>query len=195
MQAQGRSIVRPTALLLFALVALPGHAQSIAEQLNSGRIDVLRSRVGDVQGIAALNTIVGRSDLNRDLPALPRSALASPAGTQRVDGGSSWILDAASDRRVVMFNENHYEPQARVFVRSLLPMLRRAGFTRIGFEAFQPSNDLDAYVPFNSYYTVEPIFSALIREAKTLGFVVFGYEATRFADQRTPIQEAIEVRE
>jgi hypothetical protein len=192
--------VSKTAIFLFAVVCplcVPNisSAQTIAEQLTSGRLDLLRSQASDPQASALVNTVIGRSDLNASIPELQHAVVTVPYEGQRTVSASRWLLEVTRNSRVVMFNENHYEPQARVFVRSLLRELRRAGFTHIGFEAFQPTSVPNAYQSLPGYYTVEPTFAALMAEATSLGFVVFGYEATQFADQSAPMEEIIAARE
>ncbi len=192
---QPRPIAKLLSFILGASVSLLCNAQNIAEQLNAGRLDLIRARAGDSQASALVNTIIGRSDLNAFMSGLQHATVAVPSEHLQTVKASKWLLEAARNSRVLMFNENHYEPQARVFVRSLLPELRRAGFTHIGLEAFQPSSVPNAYQSSAGYYTVEPTFAALMAEATSLSFVVFGYEATQFADHSASIEEMIAARE
>ncbi|MFU8878671.1 MAG: hypothetical protein ACNA7E_11055, partial [Wenzhouxiangellaceae bacterium] len=81
------------------------------------------------------------------------------------------------------------------------------GFTHLGFEAFGDSlsDDDGQYKPASGFYTIEPTFAALIREAEATGFEIFGYEpnfeesqdmdaADRFALRESGQAENIQAR-
>lgn len=93
-----------------------------------------------------------------------------------------YITERVKRERLVIINENHRQPLHRVFTASLLTGLYQAGFRCIGFEALVDEDSLlnqRKYPVLSSgYYTEEPQFGNLIREALRLGFTVFAYEAS-----------------
>ncbi|WP_126799970.1 hypothetical protein [Aliidiomarina soli] len=143
---------------------------------------------------ATFYTFVGRQDLAATLQDIPESqSCLTDDETTRLTPASSWLSDVVADHKVLMFNENHFRIEARVFVASQLEMLKSAGFTHIGFEAFQADlADSEELSPAHGFYTQEPTFSALIRQAQAMGFQVFSYESTRAIAEG---ESAFEVRE
>lgn len=189
------AIVLP--LIVLAGGAATADSQSYAERLATGAFTEWIEETSYAQGRAALNTFFGRPDLNDSLGGISR-----PSTDCRTDGageaaGAQWVLASAAEARVVMFNENHYGVEARAFVRQLLGELRNAGFTHIGFEAFSPEIERAGRVhtPAEGSYTVEPVFAALVRDAATLGYEIFGYESTARPPEDASITERIDVRE
>lgn len=154
---------------------------------------------------------VGRQDRLADLEEAIPGPRTDCATSDREDSGKwaradDWILHAVSDHRVVMFNENHYRVEARAFLLGMLPRLKEAGFTHIGFEAFQMpevmaeragNDDSDPwrYSPSDGNYTHEPVFAALVRKAGDLGLEIFGYEVSEHAPEDADMAEAIAFRE
>lgn len=89
------------------------------------------------------------------------------------------ILSKAIDSQVVMFNEDHSNPENRIFFADLLPELIKQGFTAIAFEAL--TYDEKAFVEnvptqHSGFYTWEPEFRNLLSKAKELNFEIFAYE-------------------
>lgn len=173
------------------------------QYIASGEFDAMIESVPDTldgngrnQLLGNFNTFLGRADLNSALKGLP-SAKACIADEAHEQIGSSWMLDHARDAKVLMFNENHLTLASRTFVRSHLQELREQGFTHIGFEAL--SSFLDEKDPEQiigaGYYTIEPMFSALIREAAYLGFTIFGYESPSIEFSQGTFEEQRNARE
>lgn len=101
----------------------------------------------------------------------------------------AYILDQVKNRKIVMINEEHHQPQDRVFAESLLPELYQMGFRFFGAETLA-HEDIDlnnrGYPVLNTgYYTKEPEFGNLIRTAIKTGFTVFAYEQKYSAEQNT----------
>ena len=99
----------------------------------------------------------------------------------RIIDAKDYITERAKNERIIIINEAHHIPYHRVFITSLLKDLYKAGFRYYGGETI---NYLDStinsrkYPVLNSgYYTVEPQFGNLVREALNIGYFVFGYEA------------------
>lgn len=92
------------------------------------------------------------------------------------------IATLAKKNRTVMLNENHWYPKHRKLAYRLLKPLKEAGYTHLALEALFKNQDslINAlgYPVFKSgYYTREPFFGHFIRQAKTLGFEIMGYES------------------
>ncbi len=92
-----------------------------------------------------------------------------------------YILELAKDRRIVIINEAHHLPKARVFTRSLLDGLKDLGFRHLGLEALSHAdssiNERGFPVQKTGFYTREPQFGNLLRDAMQMGFQLFPYEA------------------
>lgn len=96
------------------------------------------------------------------------------------------ILEKAKTEQIILINEAHQQPYHRVFTTSLLHDLYKAGFKYFSAETIS-NYDIslkellkNEYPTINSgYYTREPLYGNLIREAINEGFEVFGYETTR----------------
>lgn len=93
----------------------------------------------------------------------------------------AYILQQAPRQRIIILNEAHHNPRHRVFTASLLKGLYQAGFRYLGAETLAyPDSMLNKrkYPLLGSgYYTKEPQYGNLIREALDLGYRVFPYEA------------------
>jgi hypothetical protein len=93
----------------------------------------------------------------------------------------AYIVERAKKERIIIINEAHHKPLHRVFTASLLADLYRLGFRYLGAETlshYDPGLNQRTYpVQESGYYTAEPQYGNLIREALELGFTVFPYEA------------------
>lgn len=96
------------------------------------------------------------------------------------------ILEKAKTEQIILINEAHQQAYHRVFTTSLLHGLYQAGFRYFGAETISNQdscvNELrkNKYPTFKSgYYTADPFYGHLIREAIKEGFEVFAYETTR----------------
>lgn len=107
-----------------------------------------------------------------------------------------WVLEAARDRQVVMFNEEHRTSAQRAFMHEVLAGLRRLGFTHLALETLSEDHATLAargYPSLDSgFYTQDPIFGDLVRRALELGFTLVPYEASHEsmrprAEDRSPI--------
>jgi hypothetical protein len=98
----------------------------------------------------------------------------SPADARR------FILEKAKKNRVLIFNEAHYNPRHRVFITSLLKELKEAGYSFFAAETFSSREGFQEnskHPNLNSgYYTMEPQFGNLLREANELNFTLYPYE-------------------
>jgi hypothetical protein len=177
---------RARGLAVAALVVTAGvHAQgnlTPAEVLKTGQFakayaDAASSAAGG-QLQATWNSFFGREDLDVGLKGVPRASTACRAEAARASDARAWLLRNARDRKVLMLNDDHMHVAPRAFVLKLLPALRKLGYSHIGFEALAPeATSTGGDLAATGYYTVEPLFAALLRNAGRLGFKVFGYES------------------
>ncbi|MBI5596209.1 MAG: hypothetical protein HY928_09000 [Elusimicrobia bacterium] len=90
------------------------------------------------------------------------------------------ILREAEGRRVVMVNEAHHMPRHRAFTRTLLEGLYERGYRYLAAETFSAGV---SELALNSgptmafgYYSAEPVFGDMVREALRLGYRLVPYE-------------------
>lgn len=104
-----------------------------------------------------------------------------------------WIAAQSANHQVIMVNEAHHRPQTRLLTLALLPKLRALGFKYFAAETFG-EKPLQAGYPTASsgYYTRDPIFSEIVREAAALGYTLVAYE---FRDEEDDSQQARETGE
>ena len=95
-----------------------------------------------------------------------------------------YILEKAKEHQIVIINEGHHMPQHRVFTTQLLEGLKEQGFNHLGLETYFANPKADSLLQENGYptlksgyYTKEPQFGNLVREAHKQGYKVFGYES------------------
>ena len=105
-----------------------------------------------------------------------------------------FIIKKAKENQIMIFNEAHYNPRDRVFVTSLLQDLKDMGYKYFAAETFInnssfKNNKHPCYK--TGYYSMEPEFGNLIREAVKLNFSLYPYEDTTGADgKQREIREA-----
>jgi hypothetical protein len=91
------------------------------------------------------------------------------------------ILERAARHQVVMINEAHHVARHRAFATLLLEGLREKGFRYFAAETFNhddmPALAKRGYPTLKTgYYSREPVFGDLIRQAMRLGYVPVAYE-------------------
>jgi hypothetical protein len=107
------------------------------------------------------------------------------------------IVDEARNHRVVIINESHTVTQHRDFTRTVIAALRPLGYSVLAAETFR--NDAQAgqdpvdvhaglgYIHQNlGWYSREPVFGAMLREAKALGYRFAAYEQVYNPDRVRP---------
>jgi len=105
------------------------------------------------------------------------------------------IVHAAEGRRVVIINEAHHAPRHRAFTHRLMLALREAGFTHFAAETFCSASNCGPLLvdgaPIKGgetgFYTMEPVFGDLARQAGAAGYTLAGYEMR--PDQPFPASE------
>lgn len=111
----------------------------------------------------------------------PSPTMPSPS-LWRAANAVEAITRLAADRRIVMINEAHHDPQTRLLTLALLPRLRGLGFTHFAAEAI---DEKDTELTHRGYpvtasgseYLREPLYGDIVREAIRLGFVIVPYES------------------
>ena len=92
-----------------------------------------------------------------------------------------YIVDKARNEQIIILNEAHHMPLHRIFASSLLQNLYDLGYRYFGAEAIyhQDSSLSKRRFPVTQtgYYVQEPQFGNLIRDAFSIGYEVFPYEA------------------
>ncbi len=90
-----------------------------------------------------------------------------------------FILQKAEEEQVIMINEAHHIPYHRSFVHGLLKGLYEKGFRYLAVETLS-DDDINAlgYPDHSSgFYSREPLFGEMLREALKTGFRLVPYES------------------
>lgn len=92
-----------------------------------------------------------------------------------------YILEESGKYDVVLINEAHYSTQNRMFTKSLLkPLFQKHGFKYLALEGLSWKDSLiqkRGYPIYETgFYTDDPVFGNLIREAIRLGYTLVPYE-------------------
>jgi hypothetical protein len=90
------------------------------------------------------------------------------------------LIQKIKDKQLVLFNEAHHDSRHRYLLGLFLNKLYQNGFRYIGLEAFDSKDTLNHYgfpTLDNGFYLREPTMGNLVREAKKIGFIVFGYDS------------------
>lgn len=203
-------------LLLAMMLVTPLTAQNMQPLWEDAAfgdlLESLRARGDDpasAQALATLFTYMGRQDLAYEVEGRlpwPDPDCVHPALVSETVPAADTILSEVSDKRLVLFNENHFWIAPRVFLRSLLPALREQGFTHIGFEVFDTEDVIQEregtetgggwrLEPSHGSYSHEPVFADLIRDSRELGFEIFGYESNAEPQESASMREKTRLRE
>jgi hypothetical protein len=98
----------------------------------------------------------------------------------------NFILEKAKGYHFLLLNEAHYSSQNRAFTRSLLAPLWKQGYRYLALETLgytDTSLVRRGYPLLNTgYYTQDPTFGNLVREALALGYELVTYETTQQHD-------------
>jgi hypothetical protein len=142
--------------------------------LSTQQIGTFASFLGDpAEALRLFDTI------DEDAPALPVDT--TRLDQLRVADAVETIAAAADSARVIFVNEAHHVPQTRVLTLALLARLRAKGFTYLAAETLSPFdsslNTRDYPVHGSGYYSNEPLFGEVLREARRLGYTLVPYEA------------------
>jgi hypothetical protein len=168
-----------------------GNVLAQVELLRKLREEFKESRgVQDASGqlLGTLLSFLGRpreaqelfDNLPHDSSQPKRKAPAPPANFSPVAAVDA-ITRAAADRRAVFVNEAHHVPQHRLLTLALLARLREHGYQYFAAETFSQEdpalNDRPYAINSTGFYTLEPVFAQVVREARRLGYTLVPYEA------------------
>jgi hypothetical protein len=110
----------------------------------------------------------------------PAAAPLPATGDWSAVPAADYIASAVAGRRILVVNEAHHRPQTRLLTLELLPKLRALGFDHFAIEGLDPADTGLAARGYptekSGYYTQEPLYGEIVREALHLGFVVHAYE-------------------
>ena len=102
------------------------------------------------------------------------------ASTWEPENSLTQITRLAKTARVVLINEGHDLANTRYFVLKVLQALKLLGFNSYGAETFGwTDKDLQKRkypVDSTGYYTKEPVYGEVVREAIKMGYQLFPYE-------------------
>lgn len=130
--------------------------------------------------------------------------IAAVATAERRDALTT-IATLARDRRIVILNEAHDDPEHRSFALAVAKTLRPLGFSILAAETFNNDTDPSATdmaaltargypVRNTGVYTADPVFGDFVRQALALGYRPVAYEQT-YAQWQGPRSDAIDARE
>lgn len=118
----------------------------------------------------------------RKSPSIPQSYIDNFSKYKPVDA-KYFIKDKAQTEQIIILNEAHQQPYHRVFTTSILEELYKQGFRYFGAESIWDWDTLlnKRKYPLlkTGYYTQEPCYGNMVREALRIGYKVFSYESTR----------------
>ena len=142
--------------------------------------------------LGTLHSFVGNSEKAESLR--PRAARDYETGLPtdgRLTEALGEIARRAEDRQLVIINEAHDAPEHRAFVGRLVEKLRSIGFSYYAFETLgeapQSLKGRGYPVQETGYYSQEPRFGELIRDAIRCGLIPIRYEAEDVATSGNPL--------
>lgn len=171
---------------------------AVRKALDAGLVPPGHERSAFLQYYAFMATFVGAYDeASRRYNTRPAPEDVASGGFDSALPATRRILDAARGQRAVFFNESHGEVRSRAAIYPLLAPLRAQGYTHLALEALAstdprertPESCRDASILDNElhhrgypisrsgYYTQEPVFAELVREALRLGFELVAYDS------------------
>ena len=129
-------------------------------------------------------------------------------GYSQASAANEVILARSRGRQAVFLNESHGQSQTRAANYSLLAPLRAQGFKYLAIETLATTDylapgpghcsntkrqdrelDRRGYAVIDTgFYTQDPVFAEIIREALRLGYVLVAYD-TKFPNTTTPMRE------
>lgn len=156
-------------------------------------------RAGFFQALASIQSWVG--DTAAALESFDEAWRAmQPPGSNalnQIPPGSKFVpalplvASVGRDHRAIFVNEAHHVPRHRAFTLRLLRDLRAQGFTHFAAETLTESdaaklNERGYPIAASGYYSAEPTFGELVREARRLGYRIVAYEDMRFCNGNPP---------
>jgi len=106
--------------------------------------------------------------------------------SHRFVDAKTFILQKAGEHQVIMINEAHHIPYHRSFVTEILQGLYDKGFRYLALETLSSARlNERGYPDYNSgFYSREPLFSEMLRQAIKVGFTLIPYENEKECDNK-----------
>jgi hypothetical protein len=135
---------------------------------------------------------VGREDLAWAIARVRDRRVCAPLmrNGRPVDPAEE-IIARAADAQFVMLNEAHHDPHHRAFIADIAERLRPLGFSFYAAETFSTSavDRAETWTHLSDgYYSREPVFGALLRRVRELGYQLVAYEDIRRDADATPAE-------
>jgi hypothetical protein len=109
----------------------------------------------------------------------PDSCEKSTFAGYKAEDAIDFISKELPKRHLVMMNEAHHSPMNRLFVMKLLDSLKKNGFKYLALETLSKKHTVNklGFPTFDDgFYSREPMYGELIRQAKSKGFEVVAYD-------------------
>lgn len=156
----------------------PVAADRFFENITVDPPDDLMSPAG--QTYMQMLPMVGREDLHSSFAGWRLGARHCSQSKQSILRVLPEIVRRASETRILIVNEGHDQPFHREFIRLIAHEVHDIGYSVFAAETFLPSirssgNYLYAREA-DGYYSNEPVFGLLVRELKSLGYILVDYE-------------------
>jgi len=125
------------------------------------------------------------SAFKRKLKVVHQHDIDSIRSKYKLKNATKYISVESQKTDIVIINEAHHSSKHREFTRTLLKPLNNNGYRLLLLEALTNGDEKDIDLNTRGYpikttgfYTKDPTFSNLIREAINMGFTVLPYETT-----------------
>jgi hypothetical protein len=179
-------------------------AISRLERIDTNANEADKSYVGQL--LATLYSYVGEQEKTERIFHDADPGLATKAGDQTPALETAAAVDAieeivrlARDRQIVILNEAHHVPRHRAFSLLLARELRKIGYEYFAAETFADEIPELWKQGFPSrragFYTAEPVFGDLVRQAMALGYTPVAYEARKPAAPDADEADRVNTRE
>jgi hypothetical protein len=149
-------------------------------KLRQYEMNYMHDNYSKYQYTGALRTFQSRiSNLEHEFYNLSSKKATIDSGYIATDGDVlDFLTEQCKEEKIVMFNENHSAPNNRMLVQLLLQKLYDSGFRYFGLEMLWENdiNERGFAASKSGFYTCEPMAANLIKEAKNIGFQIFGYD-------------------
>ncbi len=109
----------------------------------------------------------------------------------------NYILNRAEKERIIIINESHAQPMHRTFSTSLLRGLYKRGYKYLALEALSEDSllTINKYPVIGSgYYTRDPQFGNMIREALQIGYTLVAYEYDGKNSDKREEEQALNIK-
>lgn len=133
-----------------------------------------------LQAQATYYTFVGNQRKAMEYTAMRqvvKTVLLKDSSQYSTTNAYDYILQQAAQQKTIFFNESHVDVRTRAFLASLLPALKKLGYTQLAMEALEV-NQITYPTTTCGFYTCEPNYGNLLRTALDNQFKLITYEDT-----------------